>query len=214
MSDVTLHVKTFVLGAWMTNCHIVHVGDEKQCWIVDAGFEPGELIDCIKQHQLDPIAVVLTHAHIDHIAGLHEVRKHWPTVPIWIHEAERQFLIDPILNLSIALADPFVGPEADDVLQHGQTLELSGLKFEIRHTPGHSPGGISLYEPENGLAIVGDTLFVGSIGRTDFPTSDHNLLIRSIHEQLMTLSDDTVALPGHGPSTTIGDVRETNPFLQ
>ena len=211
MSD-ELTIKTFCLGDWMTNCYVVSVG--KACWIVDAGFYPDELLAYVGEAGLTVEKVVLTHAHVDHIAGLSLVREAYPDVPIMIHEAEQAFLTTPELNLSVALPDPVIAPTATDVFRHGDTLTLGGIDFNIRHTPGHSPGGVCLYQQENSVALVGDTLFAGSIGRYDFPTSDGQALLRGIREQLLTLPDKVRVLPGHGPETTIGRERVSNPYLQ
>lgn len=208
-----LHIDTFSLGAWSTNCFVVSAGDA--CWIVDAGFEPEPMLDALRTRGLTPSQVVLTHAHLDHIGGLWDIRRAFPDIPILIHEAERRFLTDTALNLSSFLGDPVVAPEATGFLHHGDTLKLlPGIDFHVRHTPGHSPGNVCLYQPEAKVALVGDTLFAGSIGRYDFPTSDGPTLLRSIRDQLLTLPDDTAVLPGHGPETTIGDERRTNPYLR
>jgi len=217
----SLHIETFILGDWQTNCYVLHakpvVADATlptPCWIVDAGFEPHKLIQYIKRNNLAPRAVLLTHAHIDHIAGLPDIRRHWPDLPILIHEDETAFLTDPMLNLSAFLPEPLVVPEATATFKHGDTLEVAGLACLIRHTPGHSPGGATLYFQSESTAFVGDTLFRDSVGRSDFPTSDQAALFRSISEQLLTLPDDTRVLPGHGPATTIGRERRSNPFLR
>ncbi len=132
-----------------------------------------------------------------------------------IHEAEAAFLSDPELNLSAMMGERVIAPDATEIVRHGDKLELSGLVFEVRHAPGHSPGSIVLYEAANGVAIVGDVLFAGSVGRTDFPTSDgFDVLLASIREQVLTLSDETVVLSGHGPGTTVGEEKKSNPFLQ
>ena len=209
----TLKIKCFCLGDWGTNCYVVYT-DSGTCWIVDAGFQPGVMLRYISENNLKPEKIVLTHAHVDHVGGLAEACESHPGVPILIHEDERAFPGDPMLNLSAALAQEVIAPDPTGTFTHGDTLTLDGHTFQIRHTPGHSPGGVCLYQPEHKLAIVGDTLFAGSIGRHDFPTSDGPTLMRSIHEQLMTLPDDTRALPGHGPETTIGQERATNPYLQ
>ena len=212
MSDLPpISIQSFSLGQWQTNCYVLSVAGS--CWIVDAGFAPEEMLDAIDQRGLRVQQVVLTHAHLDHIAGLHAVRHRHPDVPILIHEDEQAFLTDTRLNLSAAFVEPVVAPQATQLLKGGQSLELGGYTFDILHTPGHSPGGITLYAAQLGVAIVGDTLFAGSIGRFDFPTSDGPTHMRSISEKLMTLPDDTRVLPGHGPETTIGRERAANPYL-
>lgn len=211
MSDSPLQIQVFTLGQWQTNCFVLSVG--KSCWIVDAGFDPEQMLDAIDEQRLSVEKVVLTHAHLDHIAGLHAVRHRYPDVPILIHADEEDFLTDTRLNLSAGVMNAIVAPEATGLLHHGEQIELNGVTFDIRHTPGHSPGGITLVQQDNKLAIVGDTLFAGSIGRFDFPTSDGERLMQSIQEQLLTLPDDTHVLPGHGPATTIGQERAANPYL-
>jgi len=208
----TLTIEPFELGMWQTNGYVVHAGGA-DCWIVDAGFEPGAMIDAIVGQGLVPTQLLLTHGHIDHIAGIEAVRERWADLPILIHDAERSYLTDPANNLSGPFGMPLTAPEATGTLAAGQTLSISGFTFEIRHTPGHSPGGVTLYCERTGDAIVGDTLFAGSIGRHDFPHSDGEALMRSIREQLLSLPDETKVHPGHGPATTIGRERASNPFL-
>lgn len=229
MNETTaqLCIQPYCLGDWQTNCYVVHQmanhGDESlspkstpvrtPCWIVDAGFDPDDLIAYVRDNNIEPQAVLMTHAHVDHIAGLHAVREAFPDVPILIHADEAEFLTDTMLNLSAMTPYPTVAPEATDTLVHGQVLELADFTCEVRHTPGHSPGGVAFCFLDKKIAIVGDTLFAGSVGRTDFPTSNHDAMFNSIREQLLTLPDDTQVLPGHGPVTTVGRERETNPFL-
>lgn len=213
-----LHIERFCLGEWMTNCYVVHfdqaAGDgPKDCWIVDAGFAPEPMIRYIQDNGLSPKAVVLTHGHVDHIAGVNLVREEWPEVPILIHEAEERFLTKPLLNLSVLMTPTVIAPQATGLLRHGQSIELGGVPFEVRHTPGHSPGGVSLYQPDAGVVFVGDALFAQGVGRTDFLTSDSDALLESIRSQLYNLPDDTHVLPGHGPATTIGRERRGNPFV-
>ena len=213
MSTPQLQIASFALGDWMTNCYVLYVAGSSDCWIVDAGFEPEPLIEYVRQQHLTPSQVVLTHAHVDHIAGLSALRAFWSDLPILIHEAERAFLTEPMLNLSSALDQALIAPTATGTLAPGQTLDLDGVAFEVRHTPGHSPGGISLYQQQEGVVFVGDALFAGSIGRHDFPSSNGPLLIASVREQLLSLPDHTRVLSGHGPDTTIGEERQHNPYL-
>lgn len=207
-----LIVTPHCLGAWMTNCYIVASGD--RCWLVDVGFDPATMLDDVADRGLTVEKIILTHAHVDHIAGLAEAVGRFPDAPILIHESEKDFPAEPQLNLSAFLADPVSAPNPTDTVSHNDTLFLEDLAFEIRHTPGHSPGGITLYQPDHGLALVGDTLFAGSIGRHDFPTSNYDHLERSIREQLYTLPDDTRVLPGHMDKTTVGHEKRTNPFVR
>jgi len=201
------------LGPFATNCYIVRVEGSPGCWIVDAGYEPAELIDRVRDLGLTPRAVILTHAHPDHIAGVREVLAAFPGTPIMVHRAERDWLIDPDLNLSTVIGSPVTAPKADRLLDGGEELELDGTHWRVLHTPGHSPGGITLYNASENAALVGDTLFNRSVGRTDFPGSDPPTLVRSIRETLYALPPRTRVLPGHGTETTIGEEMASNPFV-
>ncbi len=209
----TLTIKTFCLGDWMTNCYVVHTRGGSNCWIIDCGFEPQSMLDYIGSHELHPQQVILTHAHVDHIAGLETLRTAWPNVPILVHPAEQSALTDPIGNLSAALAEPVIAPAATGTIDSSGQLKLADTAFEVRHTPGHSPGGITLYSANEQVAFVGDVLFAGSIGRHDFPGCSLGQLIKSIRRQLMTLPDETRVFPGHGMETSIGRERMENPFI-
>ena len=206
-------IEGFCLGPFATNCYLVRPGDGS-CWIVDASFEPRAMIQRVQELGDTPSAIILTHAHADHIAGLAEVKEAFPEAPVLIHEAEASFLTNPVLNLSAGYGEPLTAPVADRLLKGGETLELGDSSWKVLHTPGHSPGGITLYCEAAKQALVGDTLFAGSIGRYDFPTSDGPTLFKSIQQQLYTLPDDVTAYPGHGPTTTIGREKTTNPFVR
>jgi glyoxylase-like metal-dependent hydrolase (beta-lactamase superfamily II) len=224
-------IYAFCLGPFQTNCYVVTpaggVADamgrapgtpDTPCWIIDAGFDPDELIEFIRTERLVPKAIILTHAHCDHIAGLFDIRSAFPGVPILIHPAERSWLTDPMANLSGVFGMPITGPEPDRLINDGELLELAegaqnASQWRVIHTPGHSPGGITLYHAGSAQAIVGDTLFAHSIGRSDFPGSDPSLLEASIRRKLYRLPDDTTVYPGHGPSTTIGREKRSNPYV-
>jgi hydroxyacylglutathione hydrolase len=220
MADApTPRVAVFTLGPYETNCHVVSVPGSESCWIVDAGFEPEPMIEHVRAGGLRPVSLILTHAHPDHIAGVSAVRSAFPRLPVLIHPAEAGWLNDPELNLSSYMGAPITAPGPDGLLEDGQELELAGTRWTVLHTPGHSPGGITLYHSgagsqSAGIALVGDALFAGSIGCTDFPGSDHETLIRSIRTRLYTLPDGTRIYPGHGPETTIGREKQTNPFVR
>lgn len=206
-------VRSFTLGPFATNCYTVRVPDRRGCWIVDAGYDPDELIQNVRAAGLVPNAVVLTHAHPDHIAGLGQVLAAFPGTPVWIHHAEEAWLSDPDLNLSTLIGPPITGPAPDRLLCDGDRLDLEGSPWAVLHTPGHSPGGITLYNEASATALVGDTLFAGSVGRTDFPGGDPQTLARSIRQKLYTLPRNTTVYPGHGPPTTIGEEMASNPYV-
>ncbi len=211
-----LEIRSFCLGDFQTNCYLVRPEGSSRCWFVDAGQRPGAMIDAAQRAGLTPEAIVLTHAHGDHIAGVDVVRAAWPGTPVWLHRAEADFLGDPMQNLSglfgAVLAEIRLAP-AERLLEGGERLDLDGVSFEVRHTPGHSPGGITLYQADNAVALVGDTLFYDSVGRVDFPHSDPEQMRTSLRDQLLSLPNETRVLPGHMIQTTIGRERAENPFL-
>jgi hydroxyacylglutathione hydrolase len=213
-------IEGFALGPFETNCYLLYVpGPEddtrgRGCWIVDASFGPEPLLARVRELGLIPEALLLTHAHVDHIAGVDEVLAGFPGTPVVIHPTERQWLREPALNLSLGMGTPVTAHGPDRTYEPGEDLELAGTRWAVLHTPGHSPGGVSLWSEADKVALVGDALFAGSVGRTDFPGSDPQLLARSIRERLYTLPEDTVIYPGHGPQSTIGREKRTNPFVR
>lgn len=210
-------IEIFPLGDFATNCHLIRHADpdiSRDCWIVDMSFDPGDLLDRVEELGLKVEVIVLTHAHVDHIAGLNEAMQRLGPIPIWSHIAERDWLRNPRLNLSEAMGLHVTGPEPSRLIEHGETLVLAGEPWQVRHVPGHSPGSIALYHEASRRIISGDTLFAGSIGRTDFPGCSFAQLESSIRAQLYTLPDDTRVYPGHGPTTTIGFEKRTNSFVQ
>jgi hydroxyacylglutathione hydrolase len=209
-----VQIRRFTLGPYATNCYVVTPEGHSGCWIVDASFEPEPMIEAVREGGAEPEALILTHAHIDHIAGVAEVRRAFPAIPIVIHEAEREWLNDPVLNLSAMGPMEVTAPGPDRTLADGETLRLGPTEWRVLHTPGHSPGGIVLHCQAANTAFGGDSLFAGSIGRTDFPGCDHETLVRSIRTKIYTLPRETKVLPGHGPATTVGQEMLSNPYVR
>jgi glyoxylase-like metal-dependent hydrolase (beta-lactamase superfamily II) len=212
-------IEQFPLGGFQTNCYVVRIPGEvgaagEPCWVIDPGEDPRRVIEHLRSAGLQPSHILLTHAHADHIAGLDAVSAAFPQAKVLLHSAEHPFLEDPQLNLSAFIGMPISVRGADGALADGDRLRLGSTEWRVLHTPGHSPGSVTLVCDAAGEALVGDTLFAGSIGRVDFPTSNPSHMHRSLHEVLMTLPDTVRVHPGHGPSTTIGAERRSNPWLQ
>jgi hydroxyacylglutathione hydrolase len=213
-NPIPLALRRCTLGPFQTNAYVLRPEGHEGCWIIDAPFDPEPLIAAVHALGGRPEALILTHAHVDHIAGIPAVRRAFPGLPVLIHRAEAAWLNDPLLNLSAHGGQEIAVGEADRLLDGHETLTLGPTRWRVLQTPGHSPGSISLFCAEANLAIVGDALFAGSVGRSDFPGSDPDVLADSIRRQLYTLPGITKVLPGHGPATTIGREAMSNPFVR
>jgi hydroxyacylglutathione hydrolase len=217
---VTVLVAGFPAGAFAANCYLVAPAPGEECVIIDPGqdAEPG-IEELLGRYRLKPIAVLLTHGHVDHMWSVAPVCGA-KGVPAYIHPDDRELLSDPAKGLSLMAKQQFLGgmtfAEPDDVkeLSDGALLPLAGLDFRIGHRPGHTAGSVTFRSNAEDLdaLFTGDLLFAGSIGRTDLPGGDHQQIMHSLARTL-TLPDETIVLPGHGPQTTIGDERRANPFL-
>ena len=206
-------VKMLVVGPFASNCYIVGSSSTKEGMIIDPGAEAGTILRTVQQMGLSIPLIVVTHAHIDHVSALRSVQEK-TNAEFALHEAEKGLLLTAPMRMltSLGLSPIKSPPQPDRLLKDGDSIEIGDLHFEVLHTPGHSSGGISL--SGHGVVFSGDTLFNFGIGRTDFPGCSHELLMKSIHEKLMVLPDETIVYPGHGPLTTIGDERRGNPFLR
>lgn len=208
-----LNVRTYPLGYIQANCYIVS-NASRQCLIFDPGGEGDKLINELNRLNLKPIAILLTHAHFDHIGAADQVRDVYK-ISLYIHTAEKRWLLDPAKNGSGKYVEiPSIAcKEADVILSDEHSIQIENFIIGLLHTPGHSPGSLTYYFKEDGFAIVGDTLFQNSIGRTDLVGGNNKELMNSIHSKLLTLPETTILYPGHGPATTPEEEMEYNPFL-
>jgi len=209
-----MKIDYLILGGYQTNCYVLRKdASAKDCIIIDPGLEAEELIEFIDKEKLNPVAVVLTHGHIDHIAGVTILRSRFPEIKVYIHNFDAEMLTEPKINLSAMSGMAFVTDAEDVALKERDLIDLAGIKLLVLHTPGHTPGGISLYSKEACVVFVGDTLFADSIGRTDFPGGSMSQLLTSVREKLFTLPEQTEVYPGHGPATTIAQEKAHKPFF-
>jgi hydroxyacylglutathione hydrolase len=201
----------FTAGAFGENGYLA-ICESGEAVAVDPGACAARMAAVLHEQGCELAAILLTHAHLDHVEGVARLRAH-AEAPIWLHAADRP-LYDAVSQQAIAFGlDVEVPPPPDHAFKAGETFRFGSCAFEVRHAPGHAPGHVILYSAADGLAFVGDVVFQGSIGRTDLPGGDFQTLMRSIREQVLTLPDETRLLTGHGPETTVRAERVGNPFL-
>jgi hydroxyacylglutathione hydrolase len=214
-------IRSFPAGAFGTNCYAVASGPGQECVVVDPGMDAVEPLEAVlTEHRVTPVAVLLTHGHLDHTFSVVPVCD-GHDVPAFIHPADRVLLADPLRAMSPEMGRLFGDlvmrePREVRTLADGAAVELAGLALRVDHTPGHTPGSVvfsTRSDADEEIILAGDTLFAGSIGRTDLPGGDPEQMMRSLRDKLMTRDDGTYVLPGHGPATTIGRERASNPFV-
>jgi glyoxylase-like metal-dependent hydrolase (beta-lactamase superfamily II) len=210
-----MHIQPFVLGPLQVSAYVVTEGNEAM--LVDGPDGAERMVEFVRERGSTPVVLVNTHGHADHIQGNGLLKETWPDMTLAIGEGDAPMLVHPMKNMSPLMAAWVKSPEADRLLADGDTVTVGGAAFEVLSTPGHSPGGISLYCPEGpdgtGVVFTGDALFAGGIGRTDLPGMSEETLLTAIRERLLTLPEETVVYPGHGPASTIGREKESNPWL-
>jgi hydroxyacylglutathione hydrolase len=209
-----MKIHQLILGNYETNSYCLTVTDDaKDCLIIDTGLDSKPLIDFLKKNSLNPVAVIFTHGHADHISGVCDLRENWPEIKVVIHKNDADMLHDAEKNLSAMAGIDLTADPAEVIIDNESDIEFVGIKFKVFHTPGHTQGGICLYNVEAKVVFVGDTLFASSIGRTDLPGGDYSQLVSGIKAKLLKLDGSTHVLPGHGPATTIETEKNTNQYL-
>ena len=202
----------FIVGRLQANCYVVGDEETREVLIVDPGDQGDAIVQEVRKRDYRPVAVFVTHAHLDHSGAAHEVLEGFPDAEFWMHAADYERIRPQSASANTWYGHPITVPRTPNrLLEHEETLAVGPLAFTALHTPGHTPGSICLAGA--GVVFTGDVLFQGSIGRSDFEGGDGPTLIRSIRDHLLTLPDETVVLPGHGAETTVAVERTQNPFL-
>ncbi len=210
-----LRLQQFIYNAFSENTYLI-INDKDECWVVDPGMqddaEKAQLLRYLETEKLTPKGIINTHTHIDHILGVSALTKAY-SIPFGMHEKDMPVLAGARGSAMLFGFDLPDAPQPDFFISENEPLKLGDDELEVRFTPGHSPGSIIFYNVKEGWVIGGDVLFAGSIGRTDLPGGNHQTLLHSIQSQLFTLPDEVIVYPGHGPETTIGREKATNPFF-
>ena len=207
-----IEVSSITVGQLAVNCWFLINEDTKEALVFDPGDQADKIVQYASEQGVKITAALLTHGHIDHMGGADALRN-LTGAKVYALREEEDLLLDAKQNLSVYIARKVVTFAPDEFVHDGQELELAGVKLEVFHTPGHTPGGASYYCAEAGCVFSGDTLFQGSVGRTDFPGGSSAEIVRSLHKLVDTLPEDTEVFPGHDASTTIGYEKRYNPFV-
>jgi glyoxylase-like metal-dependent hydrolase (beta-lactamase superfamily II) len=207
-----MKLETLIVGPYEVNCFLYYNEQEGDGVIVDPGADYERIAQAVTAAAIKPTAILLTHGHGDHIAAVEAVKDRYQ-IPLYVGAGEEELLKNPSANVSALVGHPIVAPDPDFVLTDEQVITVGAITLKVLATPGHSPGGICYLDERHNRLFCGDTLFWGSIGRTDLPGGSLEVLLGSIRSKILTLPDTVVCLPGHGPKTTVGAERVNNPFL-
>ncbi len=206
-----MKVETVVVGALETNCYLVYCENTLECAVVDPGADPGKIIRTIAEKEVKPVVLVNTHGHVDHVGANKDIKDHYD-VPLLIHNEDMPMLQNVLLSEIAFLLGSQASPDPDSFLNEGDEVHFGEASLRVLHTPGHSRGSVSLQG--EGILLSGDTLFCGGVGRTDLPGGSWDELVRSIQEKIFTLDGKTHVYPGHGPSTSVQQEKDANPYLR
>lgn len=206
-----MRMARMTVGALATNCYIVSDETTGKAFIVDPGGDAKRIMDKVEELHLKVEAILLTHGHFDHMMAVDQLREKFGC-KVYLSKEEEELIKDPQQNVSAMFGRP-IATSADEFVEDGQQLQIAGFQIEVLATPGHTKGGVCYYLKEQEIAFSGDTIFEGSVGRSDFPGGNARELIRSIKDKLCVLPDDTQLFPGHGDSTVVSYEKQYNPFL-
>ncbi len=210
-----LLLSTIISFPFEENTYLAQLAGRPDCLVIDPGLEPDKILAFLDEKRLVPGAILNTHGHGDHVGGNAALKRRWPDCPVVIGEGDAPMLTNAQRNLSAMFGVGVVSPPADQLVKDGDVCRAAGFELEVLDIPGHSPGHVAFVWKGRSpyVAFVGDILFAGGVGRTDFPGGSFKQLAAGIREKLFTLPEDTVVLSGHGPATTIGEEKHTNPFV-
>ncbi len=204
--------EVFPVGMLQCNCSIFGDEQTREAIVIDPGADVSKIVEILERHALKVKAIVITHAHFDHIGGAEKLRA-LTGAPVWMNGSDEMIAKSLPLQCALFGVPQAKNPGIDFKAKEGDVLTVGNAAFQVLHTPGHTPGSVGLYVPSEGMLVAGDTLFFESIGRTDLPGGSGKKIIQSIHEKIFTLPEETIVLPGHGRNTTVAHEKRFNPFV-